>query len=280
MPSRSTARPRGTQQNTQQQQQQPVVDWSQMQYPQWTAPDYSNLGAGSPTQIAAPNPGIWDQTQRSLGSMMQTGQPVNTLPAWYAAVQQGQDLLNNKMNELWQGQSMQHARFSSGGYGQFAHAGAEAMNALAAQRMQMELQAQENAKSRMIQSMGLGTELGNAIAQAQLGAENINLGYGNLSLNAAAQQALNAQNEIQNQMQLANMLGQFGMQMYGLEQQGLDRFYNEYAQTYRNYPFLDAAIGYATQNPFQNQQTSGWGDVLAGGGSMATGLAALWPFLA
>lgn len=94
------------------------------------------------------NPYYW---QDMLAS---NGKPVDQTEAWNAARDVANNALQDAFRQAAEGFSAGHTRFSSGSATQMGESARKAGADLAAQRLQMELTAQENARARMMQAMG------------------------------------------------------------------------------------------------------------------------------
>jgi hypothetical protein len=216
------------------------------------------------------DPSIWGSTQQQIQNMYsQGGMPTNVTPAWQAAQQVANNALRETLANANEQYSAGRQRFSTGAGSAFSQAGADAGAQLAAQRLAMELQAQEAARGRQMQAMGLGNELGGQQMNYQLGQANYGLGRSGLELQ-------NQQNEWNNQMGMLNAMMGFGNQMQGYGQNALDRMYADWGAE-NSMPYLNAALQYAGQYPpgAVVQQQSALGGILGGLGSLIPGIGAL-----
>lgn len=223
------------------------------------------------------NPSIWGSTQNQIQQMYnQAGMPTDVTPAWQAAQEVANNALRSTLANANEQFSAGRQRFSTGAGSAFSQAGADAGAQIAAQRLAMELQAQEAARARQMQAMGLGNQLGGQQADYQLGQANYGLGRDNLQLGLSGLELQNAQNEWNNQMGMLSAMMGFGNQMQGYGQSALDRMYADWGAE-NSMPYLNAAMQYAGQYPpgAVVQQQSALGGILGGLGSLIPGVGGL-----
>lgn len=253
-------------------------DWS-LQYPeQWnTANDWlTNFlkeGGGQADKIGYTNveaPGIWGNVSDAIIQMLGEGAPVDTGALYDAAKAVGLRDLEENAKGMAEKFDVGGLRFSTPLQANITRESERLSENLANQQAQANIAAQENARSRMMQAMGLGTAQGSA--EAGLGLSNAGnqltadvqnaanqlSGYGN-QLGAVNSLIGLGSNYAQLPLQVAGSMDQLNQSMYGQDQSALNN-----AQMN---PWLNYAMQLSGQSPYgiqQGYQPSTWTQLLGG----------------
>ena len=225
------------------------------------------------TPVAAP--GIWGDVTSAIQEMLQGGNAVNTEDIYNTQKAVGMRDLEETAKQMAEQFDVGGLRFSTPLQANITRESGRLSENLAAQQAQAEISAQENARSRMMQAMGLGTAQGSA--EGGFGLANA----GN-QLSADAQNAQNQLSTYGNQMGAANSLiglgsnyAQLPLQVAGsMDQLGQSLYGQDAAETSASQmnPWLQYALGLSGQSASgipQTYQPSTWTQLLGGlGGSL------------
>lgn len=218
---------------------------------------YSNLMGGG---MNVGMPPIFGAAQNRMIDMMKTGEPIDITGWINSQMPMIKRATEQNAFDIYEGAGIAGTRAGSGTQRQVANANEMMYENMAAQAAQLQLQAEEAAKSRILQAAGLAPSMSNAYASTQ---------FGNIANQMAGAQG--AYNLGYQQMfapaQLAQMMMGMGNQYMGAEQGMYNNMYND--------PYLLAALGAFGQGSqyMPQQYTPGWGTQMMNAGS------SMWPYL-
>lgn len=195
--------------------------------------------------------GALDLARQRAEQMLGTGEPVDISGWWEAQKPLFQQQYEDTMRQMAEEAGLSGTRWSSVLQRNIADMIRRGETQLMAEAMSRQLAAEEAAKQRVLQVMGLLSQIGSSEAQAGMAASGQKL--------AALRELLGAgQYEAEFPLRLANALAGLGEGLYGMEQQQYGNVYNP--------PWLQAALnlsGQAMAGLPQTYQPSFW-EQLAG----------------
>ena len=225
--------------------------------PEWdTAGNtYNYFATGGATDV----PWQWDEASRGAYDMLGTGNPTSASPWYQQAKQQTQYDIEDAIKQANEQAGLGGQRWSSVLGRTAQDISSRRMAELGSQYAQMEMGAEEAARNRQLQSMGMLQGLGGDYAGLTESAKNRAMGAAQ-GLQGLGQQYFNAP------MDLASQSFQMGSGLQNAQQQMIDKYFGEFMRNAgENNPYLNMIYQMATGQGVPQQYTPGLGSQLLGG---------------
>jgi len=228
-----------------------------------TATDYLkgllSGGGGGGGGGGAGGGGAWGMAQERAGQMLGTGEPVDIAGWWEAQKPVYQQEYEDQARQLAEQAGLGGMRWSSVLQRNIADMTQRGQTQLTAEAMSQQLAADEAAKQRVLETMGILNQIGSGQASARSAGAGRRLSTIGMLLGAG-------QDEARFNMDLINQMAGLGQGQYGMEQQQYQNIYDP--------AWMQSAIGLSGQGAAglpQTYEPSIW-ENLAGAASYIPGL--------